>query len=234
MAGAVCTIGPGGDLCHRRLYEWRGEAAFWFPLIALLSGMRLEEIAGLRIHDLRQDEETRRWFFDVHPHGGRSVKTASSIRTVPVHPELERIGLLLYRQSVAAEQSAKAASARSAHSASLWPALRPQVKGRPVSVQWSKWFGRLLRKKAGITDRRKVFHSFRHSFKRMARDAGIPEEMHDALTGHAGGGGVGKSYGRGVSLKPLIDAMDRIPAPATISRLEWSLRANPHWPELRA
>jgi len=95
-------------------------------------------------------------------------------------------------------------------------------------------FGRLLRKKAGITDRRKVFHSFRHSFKRMARDAGIPEEMHDALTGHAGGGGVGKSYGRGVSLNPLIDAMDRIPAPATISRLEWSLRANPHWPELRA
>src|SRR5439155_14721701 len=121
------------------LYEWRGEAAFWFPLIALLSGMRLEEIAGLRIHDLRQDEETRRWFFDVHPHGGRSVKTASSIRTVPVHPELERIGLLLYRQSVAAEQSAKAASARSAHSASLWPALRTQVKGRPVSAQWPKW-----------------------------------------------------------------------------------------------
>ena len=103
-----------------------------------------------------------------------------------------------------------------------------------MSVQWSKWFGRLLRKKAGITDRRNVFHSFRHSFKRTARDAGIPEEMHDALTGHAGGGGVGKSYGRGVSLKPLIDAMDRIPAPATISRLEWSLRANPHWPELRA
>ena len=78
--------------------------------------MRLEEIAGLRIHDLRQDEETRPWFFDVHPHGVRSVKTASSIRKVPVHPELERIGLLLYRQSVAAEQSAKAASARSAHS----------------------------------------------------------------------------------------------------------------------
>lgn len=35
-----------------------GEAAFWFPLIALLSGMRLEEIAGLRLADLRQDEET--------------------------------------------------------------------------------------------------------------------------------------------------------------------------------
>src|SRR5207237_1081903 len=76
-----------------------GEAAFWFPLIALLSGMRLEEIAGLRLRDLAQDEETGRWFFDVKPNGERSVKTASSIRKVPVHPELVRIGLLRYRQS---------------------------------------------------------------------------------------------------------------------------------------
>jgi integrase len=105
-------------------------------------------------------------------------------------------------------------------SLSLWPALRP-LDGRPLSTQWSKWFGRFLRGKAGITDRRKVFHSFRHGFKRMARDAGIPEEIHDALTGHAGGGGVGKSYGRGVSLKPLIEAMERIPAPEAVSGLVW-------------
>jgi hypothetical protein len=36
-----------------------GEAAFWFPLIGLLSGMRLDEIAQLRICDLRQDETAR-------------------------------------------------------------------------------------------------------------------------------------------------------------------------------
>ena len=37
-----------------------------------------------------------------------------------------------------------------------------------------------------MEDGGKVFHSFRHTFKRMARDAGLSEEMHDALTGHTG------------------------------------------------
>jgi len=32
---------------------------------------------------------------------------------------------------------------------------------------------------------------------------------------------VGKSYGKGVSLRPLIEAMDRIPAPAAVSGLVW-------------
>ncbi len=78
-----------------------GEAAFWFPLIALLSGMRLEEMAGLRIEDLRQDEETGGWLFDITARDGRrGVKTASSVRKVPAHPELVRAGLLGYRQSL--------------------------------------------------------------------------------------------------------------------------------------
>jgi integrase len=148
----------------------------------------------------------------VNPRGGRSVKTASSIRKVPVHPQLVTIGLLCYRQSLVDRGAAP--------DASLWPGLR-SAEGRPVSVQWSKWFGRFLRQKVGITDRRKVFHSFRHTFKRMARDARIPEELHDAMTGHAGNGSVGKSYGRGVSLRPLIEAMGNIAAPDAVSALAW-------------
>jgi integrase len=97
-----------------------GEAAFWYPIIALLSGMRLEEIAGLRLGDLAQDEETGRWYFDVNTHAGRSVKTASSVRKVPLHPELVRIGLLRYRQSLSGTTS-------------LWPRLTARIDGRPIS-----------------------------------------------------------------------------------------------------
>jgi integrase len=191
-----------------------GEAAFWFPLIGLFTGMRLEEMAGLWLEDLRQDEETGSWFFDVTQLGDRrQVKTASSIRKVPVHSELVRIGLLRYRQSLID----RGASPRD----TLWPRIK-SAEGRPQSASWSKWFGRELRGEIGITDRRKVFHSFRHTFKRSARDAGIPEEMHDAITGHTGGGGIGKTYGSGVSLKPLLEAMDRIPAPAAVAGLMWS------------
>lgn len=186
-----------------------GEAAFWFPLIGLMSGMRLDEIAGLNIGDLRIDEASGTWIFDVKPNDLRGLKTSSSRRFVPVHPELIRIGLLAYRQSVEA----------SGQMAALWPDLTQTTQRR--SQAWSKWFGRVLREEAGIEDKNKVFHSFRHTFKRMARDAEISEELHDALTGHAGGGGVGRDYGSGTGVKALARAIDRIEAPINLDGLMW-------------
>lgn len=188
-----------------------GEAAFWFPLIGLLSGMRLDEIAQLRICDLRQDEDTKRWFFVIDRTGGRSTKTTSSIRDVPLHRELKRVGLLKYREALL-KSGAELESP-------LWPEVEAEGE-RTRSSAWSKWFGRYLRSTCGVTDRTKVFHSFRHTFKRMTRDANISEEMHDALTGHSGGG-VGRSYGKGFSLKPLAKAMDDVQSPVALGTLVW-------------
>ena len=193
-----------------------GDAAYWFPLIALLSGARLNEIAQLRIKDLRQDTETGIWLFDIGTEGGRAIKTANSRRYVPVHPELVRLGLLSYRQSLLAKKP------RDGDEASLWPDIK---SADPFyrSTAWSKWFGRFLRIEARVTDRNLVFHSFRHSFKRMARDSGVLEETHDALTGHVGGGGVGRGYGGGFGLKALSDAMGSITAPQAVKTLpKWS------------
>jgi integrase len=188
-----------------------GEAAFWFPLIGLLSGMRLDEIAQLRICDLRQDEDTKRWYFDIDRTGGRSTKTASSIRHVSLHRELKRIGLLKYREALL--------KSGASFENPLWPEVEAEGD-RTRSSAWSKWFGRFLRSTCGITDTTKVFHSFRHTFKRITRDAGINEELHDALTGHSSGG-VGRSYGKGFSLKPLARAMDDVQAPVDLRHLKW-------------
>lgn len=187
-----------------------GEAAFWLPAIALLSGARQAELAQLRLMDLAQDPESGVWHFDI----GRNVKTATSVRKVPVHPELIRMGLLRYRGTMA--------KGGTDQQAPLWPHVESDGSGRQAGP-WSKWFNRHLRTKAGVTDRRKVFHSFRHSFKRMARDAGLSEEMHDALTGHAGGG-VGRTYGSGFGLKALVDAIAKVDAPEVVKGLTWDER----------
>ncbi len=57
----------------------------------------------------------------------------------------------------------------------------------------------------------------------MLRDAGIGEELHDALTGHSGGG-VGRSYGGGFGLKALATAISKIPAPSAAQGPIWSQR----------
>ncbi|CDZ41607.1 Lambda integrase-like/DNA breaking-rejoining enzyme, catalytic CorE [Neorhizobium galegae bv. officinalis] len=190
-----------------------GEAAYWLPLIALLSGARLSEISQLRIRDLKRNSETGIWFIDIGNEGGRSIKTDGSRRQVPVHAELIRLGLLRYREDLV-EPGAKDTS-------SLWPDITVNP-GDTTPKAWSKWFNRYLRETAGIEDRSIVFHSFRHAFKRLARNAHLGEELHDALTGHAGTGSVGRGYGSGFSLKALHDAIGRIDAPQSVKALpEW-------------
>jgi len=53
----------------------------------------------------------------------------------------------------------------------------------------------------------------------MARDAGLHEEMHDALTDHAGGGGVGRGYGRGFGVKAIAAEMAKLEAPEAVRGL---------------
>jgi len=188
-----------------------GEAAFWLPLLALFTGARLGELAQLRVGDLVEDRETGVFYIDIYQEGERSIKNASSRRKVPVHPELIRIGLLRYRQGLLD-------GGATAHSP-LWPNVGVDRAGRAGGA-WSKWINRYIRK-AGITAPSKVFHSFRHTFKRNARNAGILKEMHDALTGHSGGGDVGQSYGRGFGLKVLAAAMEKVEVPGCVAALLW-------------
>ena len=183
----------------------KGELAFSLPLIGLLSGMRLNEMARLRLHDLREDEDDGVWFFDVSRKGGRITKTVTSIRRIPVHPELKRIGLLKYRAWLI-EQGSRPVDP-------LWPGVK--------ALAWSKWINGYLGSKCGITESTKVFHSFRHDLKRMTRDAGLYEELHDAITRHANKGSVGRDYGKGFSIKPLAKAMAQIEPPVDLSRLAW-------------
>ena len=63
-----------------------------------------------------------------------------------------------------------------------------------------------------------MFHSFRHGFKDALRAAGVGEDINDALTGHAGGSPVGRSYGakdiaRRFGLSALADAVSKVGYP---------------------
>jgi hypothetical protein len=132
-----------------------------------------------------------------------------------MHRDLKRVGLLKYRQTLL--------NSGADPESPLWPAVEAEGD-RTRSSAWSKWFGRYLRSTCGIADSSKVFHSFRHTFKRMTRDAGLSEEMHDALTGHSNSRSVGRDYGRGFSLQPLCKAMDAVRPPIDLSVMNWSGR----------
>jgi integrase len=192
---------------RKRQIGGKGEAAFWFPIIALYAGARRTEIAQLRLGDIRIGAGGIAFIDFNDESDDQNLKTASSARSVPIHRDLIAAGLIDY-----VTERARRAKAEDP----LWAEFISPIG--PKAKLWSKWFGRYLGEYA-VDSPSKTFHSFRHTFKRACREAGITEEVHHAFTGHAGGG-VGRSYGRlrrsdgvmdrGISLERLKTEIDRV------------------------
>ena len=78
---------------HLLLDEGKPER-YWLPLIAMLSGLRLDEACQLYTEDVKMIGGV--WCFDVNDEGDKKLKNVSSTRIVPVHPSLIGLGLLGY------------------------------------------------------------------------------------------------------------------------------------------
>lgn len=175
-------------------------AARWLPLIAIFTGARLEEIAQLDVNDIRHDE-TYGYYIDINRNSfseehAKSLKTPNSKRIVPIHEQLINAGLIAYWERCKATGQVK-----------LFPELKRSNLGK-YSQGWSKWWGD-FNDSIGITDRQKVFHSFRHGFIHMCRECEIGLEVHDALTGHTTLGVSSVYASKEFAKKALFSAMKR-------------------------
>lgn len=169
------------------------EAAYWLPLLALYTGARVEELAQLLVKDIREAPGMG-YYLNISDEADHAhLKNKNSRRRIPVHEVLIACGFLDY-------------VARQKKSGMLFPELKPNTRGK-YGGYFSYFFSHYLRQKILITDERKVFHSFRHTFKDICRQCGIEEAVHDALTGH-GKATAGRNYGNEqYPLEPLFDAM---------------------------
>lgn len=186
----VCTItkASGGGGYHARV---------WMPLLALYSGARLDEIGSLTTADI---------FREPVPHMRiRRGKNQSSVREVPIHPKLIELGFLDYVDAIS----------KAGHE-SLWPFLRTKSDTASPSETLGKWFNRFIHEKLGMPST-VVFHSFRHNFKDMCRDALISRDIHQAITGHAKQT-VGDTYGKGYAIDVKFDQMEKIKLDLAIPR----------------
>ncbi len=134
---------------------------YWFPLIGLHTGMRVEEIAKLRTEDVRQEDGV--WCFDI-----KKAKTKAGERLVPIHPRLIALGFLDHVKSVRDER--------------LWPELTPNSEGA-YSHRFVVWFPE-YRRLIGIDREGLVFHSFRHSFVSRLEEAGVDNVKIARIVGH--------------------------------------------------
>ncbi|MET4312840.1 site-specific integrase [Bradyrhizobium sp. RT4b] len=176
---------------HRFPLGSHGAAGFWLPVLALFTGARQAELGGLSVTNVQVDPETQvpLLYFVTERARGKRVKTDASERVVPVHPEVIRLGFHSYVEARRRDDGAEAW---------LFPSVSPE-RGRAGVPAWSQWFGRYLRA-AGVTDKAKVFHSFRHTVKDALRRGRADHEIREALIGHAQASSVSWGYGANAML----------------------------------
>ena len=184
---------------------------YWLFLLGLTTGARLEEVGQAMIADVKADGTIT--YIDIDDYAaeasgdGKSIKTATSRRLVPVHAKLIQLGFRDYVDAVK-----KAGHTR------LFPDLVPNGFGKRTK-EASRIANRVIDRYVS-TDARLVFHSFRHGFKDLALEAGVLERIVDQICGHAATT-VGGKYGQGVRLAILNRELHKV----DWSFLDWAALA---------
>jgi integrase len=180
---------------------------YWVPIIGFYTGMRLAEVVQLATEDVRQLEGV--WIIDIRggviPNTGevKRIKNDTAERVVPVLDDLITLGLLDVVD-------------RAAKGGRLFPEIRFGHDGTPSKL-FSKFWSRYA-KAIGFGSADHVFHSLRHTMADMTRDAKLHMEASTLMMGHSLPG-ARSLYGKGMSILPLKEEMDRIKPPIDLVAL---------------
>jgi integrase len=146
----------------------------WAMWLCAYSGARAGEITQLRGVDV-----TKRGAFYVMkltPEAG-TIKT-SEARVVPLHEHIVAQGFIEFVQAVGKGPLFYNQRQPGTNTDPLNPKRTPAASARARLSDWVR--------ELGVTDPEvSPTHGWRHTFKQIAERAGIPEKIHDAITGHA-------------------------------------------------
>jgi integrase len=184
---------------------WRssfGEATYWQPLIMYYTGARAEEVSQLYVKDLKIEEDIN-YIYITDEESDQSVKTGR--RKVPIHPDLIKLGLLNYANTLGSD-------------CRLFPELNSSSTGK-YSEKLSSSCAKRFRKYYGADASVAPFHGFRHTFKTISRrpELAMPEGHVKQLQGHSDSS-VSEAYG-GYEMQSLHGVMCRYPGLANFQQL---------------
>lgn len=169
---------------------------FWLPLLGLYTGARLEELCQLHLSDINLTNEVP--YINVSDEQPEQhLKNNSSKRKVPIHPELFELGFERFIEGKQENDCLR-----------LFDYLVPQRQklGHKPSI----WFGKYKRS-LGITDKKKVFHSFRHTIVAKLISVKAPAYELKSMLGHQHGSITYDLYGsEHIDIQPIYEMLIKI------------------------
>lgn len=209
-----CRFQEGSKIYH--------DAWYWLPLMYILYGGRSSELAGLPLADVFEDDAIP--YFKVDYTDLRALKTAQSIRKLPIHPELIRLGFLEYVQGM-----------RRLDHAMLFPEMHSSKSKsfasafyRSVFRPWRTWAfpdGTPWRHQARGAVKDKDVHSFRGVATSMMKGK-VEDSVRFDILGHEGENTTTRIYDEEAELSEKLKALHLV-SPLTERLHRHQLRLRP-------
>jgi integrase len=164
---------------------------YWGPLISIHMSLRLGEVACLLREDVELVDDV--WCIHVRAGEGKSVKTRSAVRTIPVPQALIDLGFVRWATGI--------------NTPRLFEELPVNHKnpGSALGRRWARFVARLNAKE----ERSGGWHSLRHGFTQAAKEARLHPDVLDALAGWAGDG-MRSRYGGQWDMRVIKAEIDKL------------------------
>jgi integrase len=200
------TEGP--RVVHNSLY--------FVPMLLYYTGARREEITGLMIHDVIVDNGPIP-YIHVADNAQRRIKNVQSMRNLPLHPEIVRLGFIDYVRQIQALNYKL-----------VFPDLFSPTSTAPLGDRFTKQFRPLL-EAAGATESGLAAHALRHLFGAQLKKRRVHEEDRGELLGHGGKSETSERYCEAHEIKLLFEKLRKIPV-VTAHLRRYPIRLEP-WVE---
>lgn len=183
----------------------------WSYVLSLYCGTRASELAQVQLDSIRHEREI------LVMRVQEETKNGTSQRVIPIHSELVRLG---FTDHVAAlrkkgathlfpEWYSDGMNARKKAEIKAKDTGKPMTQNHHFPKFIPRKFNTTYKKEIGITDAKKVFHSFRHSFKTGLSQAGVSKDIRNSLSGHSDSS-AGAAYVHDVSFTALRDGIEKL------------------------
>ncbi len=149
------------------------------------------------------------WCIHINDNHDRKVKNQNAIRSVPLHSILvDQLKFHRYVDKVRAQGNDRVFSDLT-------------MENHKYGNILSKRFGYYLRKKVGITDKKKTFHSFRHNVSDHLYQKLVMESLVEELTGRAVKTETRKRYTKGYRVGTLyVECILKLDYKANLTHLK--------------
>jgi integrase len=181
---------PGPAIVH--------DAFYWVPLLTYYDGARREENCKLRPDDFCELDGIHYIQIDYTETG--RIKNEGSIRTVPLHRELIRLGILEF-VDVCRQEGRDV----------LFPELRPTNETQKFGDVFYKRCWVNIRAKGGLSPKADI-HGARHRFSTALKDQRVESEFRADLMGHVGRTITEERYSDPAELRLLQEMVNQLPS----------------------